>query len=138
MLSLILCHNITADWVIHKNIWQQLGGTRDYNKKHCEILPCENSCKWTRIPLSARRENRLFFFFLLVTVLSDASLLHNYVHIYTFHWFRLVINHHPIYYIHQQVSSVYFKMDKMFGMHTVFFTFFFLQIFFTACTMPYF
>ena len=60
--------------------------------------------------------------------LTDSSLLHHYLHLYTFHFFRLILTyssfHNPIYHIHQQVStSVYFQMNKMFSIYTLFFTF---------------
>ena len=94
-----------------------------------KMLKYENACKCNRMPLSARRANIPFFFF--ANVSSDRC--HFITSLCTFIYISSVyVNylkssiqyssfHHPIYHINQQVSnSVYFQINTMFSMNTLF------------------
>ena len=94
--------------------------------------------------ISQEGKDTFFPLFLQISMLTGASVLHCQLHLYTFHLFRYnslkssnnSSAHHPIYHIHQQVStSLYFQRNKMFSMLTLFFTLLTHTKFFTRCNL---
>ena len=94
---------------------------REYYQKDCKMLECETVCKYNSMPLSPRNED-IYFFSLQLSALTNASLLHNYLHLYAFHFFMLILwsqityssFHHPICHIHQRgvYFSIFYKRIK--------------------------